>query len=49
VEVKDRVLEEGVLVTDDFLEGRAIREGAGRVLRPSPGDVVEVVVLEGVS
>src|SRR5580700_6980721 len=47
VEVVDRVVEEGVLVTDDFLEGGAVREWAGRVLRFSPGDVVKVEVLEG--
>src|SRR5262245_32483958 len=47
VVVVDRVVEEGVLVTDDLLKCRAVREWARRVLGFAPGDVVEVVVLEG--
>src|SRR5262245_41714191 len=47
MEVVSRVLEEGVLVADDFLEGGAVRDRAGSILGFSPGDVVEVVVLEG--
>src|SRR6516225_11265614 len=46
VEVVGGVLEEGVLVTDDLLEGGAIGEWAGCILGFSPGDIVEVVVLE---
>ncbi len=45
-EVVDRVVEERVLVTDDLLEGRRVRQLAGRALRLAPGDVVEVIVLE---
>ena len=45
-EVVDGVVEEGVLVTDDLLEGRRVGQLAGRALGLAPGDVVEVVVLE---
>src|SRR5215467_12181966 len=47
VVVVGRVLEEGVLVTVDLLEGGAVHQWVARLLRFSPGDVVEVVVLEG--
>src|ERR1700722_13467963 len=48
VEVVGRVLKESVLVTDDLLEGTAVCARVSSVLGFSPGDVVEVVVLEGV-